>query len=1081
MLIFHYRANGLPRGLFISLMALGCMTATAAAERRQFDIPAGAVVHSLHSFSQQSQLQILFDADAVDDITAHAVRGDLEVSEALSTMLGDTALAYRFVNDRTVAISRQNSERRVRVAALLAAEEPVSGPSASTDQRDAVRAEDKDKQVMAAAPESVLDRRSMPEVLIRGSSINADIRRTEDDIQPYVIFDQEQIERSGAPDLETFFKSQLPMNAAMFTQEQNSNFSGSAGGLINLRGLGTNQTLILVDGRRVPGVTNANIADFLQPDISGIPLSAIERIEVLPATAGAIYGGGATGGVINVIRKRQYQGVELGVDYAGDFAGDFSSTRVHANGGMSLRGGATTLSFTAAYSDSNPLLVVDRDFGSRARELALSNGSSPFTGIRAPLGTLPNVCSGVSNGFGSGSCTGVPLVLDNGTQLGSAYTSVPEGYEGPSSDGGAALAANAGVYNLGIPSDGQYLLRSPVMTSGSISVRHSFSPNFDAFIDATWDRSTSDLSEGTVQGSSTFLAAADPANPFQQDIVISRIQPDFHRDADTETEVLGGTAGLIVRLPRQWAASLEQSIGRSSFFNNNQTSPVSPEGIAALRSGSLQDLNAHPVDISAYRIVPPAFSNGPFDTRQDATTLRVSGPTIALPAGPIRLTALIEQRKQVAEEAFSDQTNDVTNYSVWYPERSQKVRSYYLETVLPVIAPAQGLRFMRELEFQAAARRDEYKSVSTFTNLSFTAPTRAGPFPTPVYSTNETESARYLLGLRVAPVPSMALRASFATGFLPPALSQITPRITEVTNPNPANNPADPKRGNTPMNFPRTQITAGNPNLSPEDSETISAGIILTPSFARSMRLSLDYSRIRKTDELYAPTLNFILANEDFLPGRIVRGANLSTDPPGWAGPVTQLDFSTINLSKAVIEAVDLKMDFAWGIGRAGKLYFSALGTVTDQLERQVTAETVPYDSVGYYDGPLEWRGNASLAWERGPFQAQWSTQYFDDYFITFSNPGFVFANAFRLNNHGSARIPSQIYHDVSFRFRPRTTGMRLLDNVDIALGVQNVFNASPPIVAINGVEEYAGETYSGYGDPRRRRFTLAFRKSFGD
>jgi iron complex outermembrane recepter protein len=1080
MHIFCYRANGLSRGFFISFVALGCMTATAAAERRQFDIPAGAAVHSLYSFSQQSQLQILFDADAVDDISAHAVRGDLEVSEALSTMLGDTLLAYRFVNDRTVAISRQNPEKGVRVAALLGAEEPVSGPSASSDQPDAVGPQDKDKKDVATREGVAEARRSMPEVLIRGSSINADIRRTEDDIQPYVIFDKEQIERSGAPNLESFFKSKLPMNAAMFNQEQFSDNPISAGGNINLRGLGVNQTLILVDGRRVPSVTTAIHADFLQPDISGIPLSAIERIEVLPATAGAIYGGGATGGVINIIRKRGYQGVELGVDYGGDFAGDSSSTRVHANGGFSLPGGATTLSFTAAYSESNPLLVVDRDFGRRARELALSNGSSPFDDVRSALGTLPNICSGEATRFDA-FCTGVPLVLDDGTQLGSAYTSVPEGYAGPAGDNGAALIANAGVHNLGVPSDGQYILRSPVTTSASISLRHSFSRHLDAFIDVTSDRSKSDLSGGSPSNQNAFLPANDPGNPFQQGIVITRIQPDFHRDAEAESEVLNGTAGLIFRLPKQWAVSLEQTIGRSRSSNIELGLPVSPEGIALLDRSSLQDLNAHPVDISSYRIVPHERSNGPFDTQQDSTTLRLSGPTFALPAGPVRLSALIEQREQVAEEAFGDVVDQFGPLSLWYPERSQKVRSYYMETVLPILAPAQGVRFVRELEFQVAARRDEYESISTFTNLGFSAPTRAGPFPTPVYTTNEIESSRYLFGMRVAPVPSFALRASFATGFLPPDLSQITPRVNVITSSSAFLSPPDPKRGDTLISVPRAQYSSGNPNLLPEDSETISAGIVFTPSFARSMRLSLDYSRIRKTNEFYSPGLEFILANEDFLPGRVVRGPNLPTDPAGWAGPVTEIDVSTLNLSKASVEALDLQTDVELGIGRAGKLYISLLGTVMSRLERQATSETAPYDSVGYYDGPLEWRGNFSLTWERGPFSAQWSTQYFDSYSIAFANPGFVSTNARRLERQGSAKIPSQIYHDLSLRFAARNTGMRLLEDMDITLGVQNVFNTSPPIVATNGVLQYSGETYSGYGDPRLRSFTLAVRKSFGD
>src|SRR5205085_1980006 len=86
---------------------------------------------------------------------------------------------------------------------------------------------------------------------------------------------------------------------------------------INLRGLGIDKTLILVNGRRMAGV-NYSRGDEMrtyQPDLNGIPLAAVERIEVLPSSASAIYGGSAMGGVINVILKKNYQGGEARYSY----------------------------------------------------------------------------------------------------------------------------------------------------------------------------------------------------------------------------------------------------------------------------------------------------------------------------------------------------------------------------------------------------------------------------------------------------------------------------------------------------------------------------------------------------------------------------------------------------------------------------------------------------------------------------------------------------------------------------------------------------------------------------------------------
>src|SRR5262249_29226323 len=140
---------------------------------------------------------------------------------------------------------------------------------------------------------------------------------------------------------------------------------------INLRGLGLNQTLILIDGRRMPGV--ATLGQPSQPDINGIPLAMIERIEVLASTAGGIYGGRATVGVINVVLRRDFQGLEAKATYGNTFDTDAANIRFDVGGGLSLEGGRTQVTMAASYSDANALLVGDRDFGARALALQQRN------------------------------------------------------------------------------------------------------------------------------------------------------------------------------------------------------------------------------------------------------------------------------------------------------------------------------------------------------------------------------------------------------------------------------------------------------------------------------------------------------------------------------------------------------------------------------------------------------------------------------------------------------------------------------------------------------------------------------------
>ncbi|WP_340054746.1 TonB-dependent receptor plug domain-containing protein, partial [Pseudomonas sp. JAI120] len=123
---------------------------------------------------------------------------------------------------------------------------------------------------------------------------------------------------------------------------------------INLRGLGADETLILVDGRRLAGFSVAG--SLAQPDINGIPLSSVERIEVLPTSASGIYGGGATGGVINIILRRDYQGLEAKATYDGTFDGGGARKSIDLSGGFPLEGGKTRVMLSGAWSQSDPLL-----------------------------------------------------------------------------------------------------------------------------------------------------------------------------------------------------------------------------------------------------------------------------------------------------------------------------------------------------------------------------------------------------------------------------------------------------------------------------------------------------------------------------------------------------------------------------------------------------------------------------------------------------------------------------------------------------------------------------------------------------
>ncbi|MGH7957692.1 MAG: TonB-dependent receptor, partial [Opitutaceae bacterium] len=176
----------------------------------------------------------------------------------------------------------------------------VSVP-ATTSGRAVAKSEDKKGDTVAQPPDRPKNEETIAVPVKLGrfevmesKILNMDIKRSRDDAQPYAIFERQAIEQSGATMLDDFLKNNVTMNNTGILNSQLVGQNTGSTSVVNLRGLGANQTLILIDGRRAASANNQGFP--VQPDINGIPLAAIERIEVLPTTASGIYGGSATGG-----------------------------------------------------------------------------------------------------------------------------------------------------------------------------------------------------------------------------------------------------------------------------------------------------------------------------------------------------------------------------------------------------------------------------------------------------------------------------------------------------------------------------------------------------------------------------------------------------------------------------------------------------------------------------------------------------------------------------------------------------------------------------------------------------------------
>lgn len=294
------RANGSAGGFRLRhlAVALACALGVAAvtppmahAQAAQqavqhYDISAGDLGTALNRFSDQSGLQVLFDASLVRGRTAPAVQGRFGAREALARLLQGSGLEASYVNDRTVILKKAPNRPKT----------PTSKPEQRTEAT----------QTKETATE-------LEPIIVTGTRIRG-IGKVENLPAPAVTLTREELLESGIARTEDAFRF-LPQNFDSHTTEAAfgtgnttaSNAVGSTRHSIDLRGLGPASTLILVNGRRRSARNAVNI--------NTIPLSMLEKVEIVTGGRSAMYGSDAVGGVVNLVMRRDYQGMELQTEY----------------------------------------------------------------------------------------------------------------------------------------------------------------------------------------------------------------------------------------------------------------------------------------------------------------------------------------------------------------------------------------------------------------------------------------------------------------------------------------------------------------------------------------------------------------------------------------------------------------------------------------------------------------------------------------------------------------------------------------------------------------------------------------------
>ncbi|WIO73916.1 TonB-dependent receptor [Porticoccaceae bacterium LTM1] len=297
------------RGISIALAATFSAIAPSAfseSKALEIDIPEQNTATALVELASETDVQIIVPRNLGTNSRSKAVSGNLTIESALDKLLEGTNLTYRFVTENMVVIQEKEDD---------------------DDSRK--------------SPE-------LEEIVVTGSNI----RGVDVSASPVLTFDQTDIEQSGFVTIEQFLRN-LSQNHGAGINEYGSLLSGAGGNIskssgVNLRGLGNDSTLVLLNGRRLAPSNNGDVVD-----ISMIPLSAIERVDVLTDGASAIYGSDAVGGVVNFTLRSNYEGAETRIRYGDHTDGNARKIEFGQTFGTSWRSGNALVSLTI--NDRNPL------------------------------------------------------------------------------------------------------------------------------------------------------------------------------------------------------------------------------------------------------------------------------------------------------------------------------------------------------------------------------------------------------------------------------------------------------------------------------------------------------------------------------------------------------------------------------------------------------------------------------------------------------------------------------------------------------------------------------------------------------
>lgn len=745
--------------------------------------------------------------------------------------------------------------------------------------------------------------------------------------RPVQYLERSRIDATSALSV-TDFLQDLPVATGFGRNSISDEYQGGRGS-INLRGLGDQYTLVLINGRRMAG---ENV-----PDINAIPPEAIEGIEILKTGASAIYGSDAVAGVVNIRLRNNFQGLELNTQYGEATLGGGEVFRVGSLFG--LQDGPFSFTGSFAYQEDKGVTKFERD-------IIASRDKRPFGGLDFRSGTMtePGAVFTDSDGAFGGEAYVVNI---NSLGVGDIADSLDDYVLRSANDSELAMS---GAEQDKIPPSERW--------SAHWSSEYEFVPERLNF----YTRGYVDNRQRSFAIHPSFtavdVAADNPNNPFGEDVYVFYV---FSPTFDVPAVDLGGTprSGLMRFdsdiLNVQGTAGFEGEFGDRftwdfgyTYFreraNRRQRGDISLEKAqAAADSG---DFNPF-CFFCATEELRDSLTADYLQTRVNTVQtvdLTVSGDLFNWSGGTVQFAAGYQHR-DVFFKTTSDEAAQTNSY--WWNggpegpggEGERNVDAFFGEVRVPLLSAPNG-DFLTSAEVSGAARHENYSDFGGATVWQVLG--KAGLFD-----------------------EQLIIRASYAKTFRAPSVEALTAPISTSFGPS-GTAVIDPLTG---MLVGDTRIiSGGNPDLEPENGNTLNVGLILRPDAIPNFYFSADYWNTEITDIIRTPNFN------DLFQGTETAGSLTRDTPDG----IPIVDIRLDNGGELEAAGIDFSGNYNLETG-FGDLNFFVNGARMTKFETRAASQAQDlldtWSGFVYWALP-KWRVTTGANWDYGAFDAALTFNY---------------------------------------------------------------------------------------------------------